>query len=457
MVDGGSSDQPVSLVGLFLEFAKKLLAAARSYVAVEGMPQRLEHLFLFRAPEFSGPAASGSTISFSAVEKPDFRGLLLFNRERWAKAEAERCAREHFAHDVRRDRQVLDENWQLIASPTFGHLGNQLGSQLAYEVYYTLADLCERLQSLNLTDEQLLEAYRRLTEEWTSPTVVWNLAAPLVNFKTEKCPARIGQSLELAALSHEEKTRLWNPNAAAGPFGEPQVMGRGDLARAQFVLRGSSTTGRDDYGFGPEVGNEIVRVVTALRLLKFGDVGAPAILGVSNGLFEKSAGQFIYDARASQPGPTFELSESDFPAFMKIYEALGAAGTGLQIPLRRFNQAYGRQLPEDVVIDLTIALESCLLSNRKEKKVPLSKGGAALLIGLRNPAETQALLKIVYEVRNEIVHNGKQLADESVRDRLRRLDSMDERVFLAACEKVTRDVLRECVLRSAAGESLRAL
>ena len=187
----GEFDESASLAGLFLEFAEKLLGSARSHVDVEGMPKRVEHPFLFRAPEFSGPAASGSTISFSGVEKPDFRGLLLFNRERWAKAEAERCAQEHSVHDVRRDRQVLDENWQLIVSPTFGHLGNQLGSQLTYEVYYALADLCERLQTLRPTREQLLEAYERLTEDWTCPTVMWHLGAPLLNFKTEKCPVRI--------------------------------------------------------------------------------------------------------------------------------------------------------------------------------------------------------------------------------------------------------------------------
>ena len=57
MVDEESSNSAVNLVGFFLEFAEKLLAPARSFVDVEGMPKRVEHPFLFRAPEFSGPAA----------------------------------------------------------------------------------------------------------------------------------------------------------------------------------------------------------------------------------------------------------------------------------------------------------------------------------------------------------------------------------------------------------------
>lgn len=39
VVDGGSSDRGLSLVGLFLEFAEKLLAPARSFADVEGMPK----------------------------------------------------------------------------------------------------------------------------------------------------------------------------------------------------------------------------------------------------------------------------------------------------------------------------------------------------------------------------------------------------------------------------------
>jgi hypothetical protein len=93
---------------------------------------------------------------------------------------------------------------------------------------------------------------------------------PKPDFKTEKCPVRIGQSLELAPLSHDEKTSLWNQNAGFGPFGEPQVMDRGDLAQAQFVFRSSSTTGRDNPGFGPEFRDEIARVVTAMRNLSPG-------------------------------------------------------------------------------------------------------------------------------------------------------------------------------------------
>ena len=324
--------------------------------------------------------------------------------------------------------------------------------------YYAIADLCERLQTLRPTGEQLLEAYERLKEEWTCPTVTWRLGAPLLNFKTEKCLVRIGQSLELAPLSHDEKTSLWNQNAGFGPFGEPQMMDRGDLARAQFVFRGSSTTGRDDPGIGPEFRDEVARVVTALRLFGSGDVGIPAVLGTSTGLFEKSASQYVFDGRARNSGRIYELRAADWDAVTKVYDAVEAIDEKMSIPLRRFNQAYGRQSGEDTIIDLTIALESCLLPNtREELQYRLSMRGAALLASLRNPVETQALLKTMYEIRSEIVHNGKLLSENGVRRKIEPLGPVVAKDFLHACEDVVRDVLRESIIRLAVGESLAGL
>jgi hypothetical protein len=143
---------------------------------------------------------------------------------------------------------------------------------------------------------------------------------------------------------------------------------------------------------------------------------------------------------------------------MKVYDALGAIDDKMSIPLRRFNQAYGRQAGEDTIIDLTIALESCLLPNtRDELQYRLSMRGAALITSLRNPVETQALLKTMYEIRSEIVHNGKPLSDEEIRKKIDRLGPVVAKDFLHACEDVVRDVLRESILRLATGGTLRAL
>jgi Apea-like HEPN len=144
----------------------------------------------------------------------------------------------------------------------------------------------------------------------------------------------------------------------------------------------------------------------------------------------------------------YELRAADRDAFTKVYDALGTIDGKLQIPLRRFNQGYDRQSGEDTIIDLTIALESCLLpKTRDELQYRLSMRGAALLSCLRNPLKTQALLKTMYEIRSEIVHNGKLLSE--VRRKIESLGSVVPKDFLHACEDVVRDVLRELILRLA--------
>ena len=143
---------------------------------------------------------------------------------------------------------------------------------------------------------------------------------------------------------------------------------------------------------------------------------------------------------------------------MKVYDALETIEGKMQIPLRRFNQAYGRQFGEDTIIDLTIALESCLLpETRDELQYRMSLRGGALLASLRDPVETQALLRTVYEIRSEIVHNGKLLSDSRVGRKIESLGSVVAKDFLHACEDVVRDVLRESILRLATGGTLKAL
>jgi hypothetical protein len=71
--------------------------------------------------------------------------------------------------------------------------------------------------------------------------------------------------------------------------------------------------------------------------------------------------------------------------------------------------------------------------------------------------ETQALLKTIYGIRSEIVHNGKPLSENGVRKKIESLGSVVAKDFLHVCEDVVRDVLRESILRLAIGGSLAGL
>jgi len=110
------------------------------------------------------------------------------------------------------------------------------------------------------------------------------------------------------------------------------------------------------------------------------------------------------------------LEEADVPALLTIKSTLARGRNSfvrpLAVALRRFNQAYARETAEDRLIDLTVCLESCLLSGvEDELKYRLSLRAAALLADRNDPERTQVMLNAVYQARSSIVHSGKQLSD----------------------------------------------
>ena len=108
MIDEDSPDSAGNLVGLFLEFAEKLLAAAVC-LSMSRACRRASNTTSVRSKEFIGPATSGLTISFGRIPKPDFLVLLLFRQEDWARDQAEHCAHEYFLCGVRGEPGILDE------------------------------------------------------------------------------------------------------------------------------------------------------------------------------------------------------------------------------------------------------------------------------------------------------------------------------------------------------------
>lgn len=112
---------------------------------------------------------------------------------------------------------------------------------------------------------------------------------------------------------------------------------------------------------------------------------------------------------------------------------------------------YGRDRPEDQIIDLTITLEYSVLAGYEghEKSRLLAAPRGALLAGFRDSSQTDALLKELYKARNDIAHGGNLLSE------------LDKHPvwFPRQCEQIVRDILREYLLRLTSGSrpSLHAL
>ncbi len=203
--------------------------------------------------------------------------------------------------------------------------------------------------------------------------------------------------------------------------------------------------------------DEIRDIVTALRLLQAGDVGVTAYVERDTRVPPHSSGHphmgvpavLWSDFRVRRHGVVYNLDEDKIPAACQLTEALQQLHErphrgGLEVALSRFNQSYGRDFPDDRIIDLTIALESCLLAairSQTELKYRLALRGAALLAKTRKPQETNSLLSALYNARSSIVHEGRYLFEQKSTS----LVGLKPAEFLQTCEDVVRDILREYV------------
>lgn len=148
---------------------------------------------------------------------------------------------------------------------------------------------------------------------------------------------------------------------------------------------------------------------------------------------------------------------------LRSAQAPGLLYGDMTLPLRRFNQSYHRTLPEDQIIDLTVALESSLLFREKGEELSyrLSLRGAALLApaGAWEPEKSQALLKVMYDIRSKIVHDGRLLSDleKDIKKKLQPV-GISPREFPQQCEDIVRDVLKAYALRKeATGQSIEQI
>jgi hypothetical protein len=231
--------------------------------------------------------------------------------------------------------------------------------------------------------------------------------------------------------------------------------------RCNFRLSGIVPTHRTEPA-GVAATAEAIDAITALRLLKSGDVVGPAIFlepEVRSISTLGSQSQLLSGHRFLWFGSPYVLDVSDIPAAQAIFtevqrQGRRRSGTGLTVALRRFNQSYSRESDEDRIIDLTIALEGTLLAGvDDELQYRLALRGAALLAETRRPVDTKLVLKTMYEVRSKVVHEG-QLVTGPKTPAGRIPPELQPEGFARCCQDVVRDILRAYVTRLGNGQTI---
>lgn len=367
---------------------------------------------------------------------------------------------------------------------SFAETGEETHRQVILDLIVPIAESCNQLDSwplTDLTDEQILEQYHRCRAAWEDANSHFTITFPLINFSSDVSqPKQLGIHLLLAPLTPPDKTKLWNDDAKLFSMSTPPIDAT-TFMQLTWKLAGTFSTSKKDTSdmstTRQEALDELGDIMSAMHLLKGGDVGAPAIYQkrLAPVLWQGTRMCYPLNGQQVRQFPSFflayELHESDISPLQELVKALHqlrlaqSHGTSsiygdLSVALRRFNQFYKRKIPEDQIIDLTIALESTWLGDSDDElKYRLAVRGAPLLADVETPWEprkSKALLSAMYDVRSSIVHSGQQLSDQKVLKKIRNI-GIQPKDFPQQCEQIVRDILKTYVRRKAKGQSVEQI
>ena len=291
-----------------------------------------------------------------------------------------------------------------------------------------------------LANTDVTTAYKQVVRKWRNePATSFVSTVPLLNLESDITePLELVPGLVLQPLTNSEKEQLLvDPITRSDlkilpPLASPFTLSQCRLALVAVY----EADGRDKslgtiwlsnlraVPGGETCLNTIWRAITAIRLLHEEDVG---------GLFHiiRSADQPLFRPRyprlddlelpetnTTSPVQLLRTDTAKLSETIKWLEKVDRQRQNLGVALRRFNQTYIRSQPEDMLIDLTIALESTLLAGiEDELSYRLGIRGMALLAGTTLAAtepdlqKVQLLLKVAYYARSKIVHEGKSLVE----------------------------------------------
>lgn len=463
-----------ALEHLFVRFARTVLALMEAWINAGEVPQSFHQYVQFHE----------EGLHTRNEIKKDYFHLLWYHYSHpfWTSEETTHCVRKHWDEwrQFSKERNFPDD-----LTP------EQIRSLALHELVFPIFDVLERTNTFQPTQKQLLASYAHFQKTWTTTDALWVVIIPLLQFTCDfQQEEQVSPHLQLTPFTTEEKTSIWNQAQGTDlslryAFSGPMHVDIHAFQRTAFKLSGTHIKPKNGIGVGDsdEIAEEVLDILTALRLIRAGDVGVHAFFEKNDLPRTSNPTSSMYirnDQILRGHGPKYTLMKDDLPILRYLLDALRRLRTqqqpkkgkqlsqrgteqyygDLTLALGRFNQSYVRNRGEDRIIDLTIALESSLFSKQEtELRYRFVLRGTALLAmaGAKDwePHKGKAFLQVMYDVRSSIVHNGQQLTD--LEDKLKVLQRMGMGTspyeFLRQCENIVREILRAYVFWRASGRS----
>lgn len=294
-----------------------------------------------------------------------------------------------------------------------------------------ILDMLGSHDARQMTDAQIAAVYRHYRVAWGVSRVPWVVIVPLINSTgTLSHQETIGRFV-VEPLLPQEKASLQNilTSSATGELPDVSWLGLRNARHKLIAHFETDLTASHEVVDNEReaIVSEVRNVILALRLLGTGAIAAPVIDQRSfvdtPQLSHVITSAIEHALRDWPPRPIYDMGAPNMQAVATLAGEIGRLGRqpgrgGLEVALRRFGQSYGREVFEDIIIDLTIALESSILFGLKDElKYRLALRGAALLamepssgdVDVAFLTKVKALLHLVYDTRSLIVHEGAYL------------------------------------------------
>jgi hypothetical protein len=290
---------------------------------------------------------------------------------------------------------------------------------------------------------------------------------PLLNFTLASETMNLAEGLTIEAFPPEEKTDLWGrDHVADGYIGLQQLAAVSHKLCYRYEQPHLAPVNMRGSGY-----RLLSHAMSALRLLQrgqiFGHVLTDTLRSTSPFSLVGWSGNVLPDFRPPVEilgGTTYYLDGNQETSLRVIFDNLLQLDKTnrlqkLATSLRRFNQYYSRDLDEDKVIDLTVALEASLLfGTEDELRYKVALRGAALLRQINDPRMTFSTLRGLYDVRSKIVHEGATLGNLTEAKRFKTLFSVTTPGdFISGAEEIVRSVLREYVQLISTGKTVEQI
>ena len=444
----GSSEMNSEYFPAFKALAQRILSLLEGWCAASDCPKVSSHPLVIENGSYR--RAFESMPDFGSVLKRHFE-------ETCDLPEANTCARKHydsgvFGHlvsDLEQQRmERYDKQFQFWS--TFGQdLKDEWGFQepgsptetpLSYEsvrravVWHLLKPVLELVETNGIVmpaTARLEEVYFRHCLSWQSDGQVRQIIALLLGLESELGTIVLGSGYEIRRFTDQLKMdfcNTWHGDDLAASY-----LTISDIVGSKHCLYALDTVPKSEkmFPFGQKVPSaeravaRIRSIMTAFRLTKAGDIGAPVVFNlpeskwIGNDVTLVNGLESFNTGRGSQK---YKLAHEDLDPLRANVDALVNEEVNVKlrpidVGLWRFNRACSRDSLSDAAIDLAIVFENLLLRSREKAEPSGECAGrrATILLGDENGDDVvYRTLALLFKVRNAVVHRGYEF-DEACR------------------------------------------